>query len=43
VMVMRNGQIDCFGPREQVEAWAQSRATPAEAPAAQPRLQETAS
>ncbi|MFM0041817.1 type I secretion system permease/ATPase [Paraburkholderia sediminicola] len=29
VMMMRSGQIECFGTREQVEAWARSKARPA--------------
>ncbi|HEY3598301.1 MAG TPA: type I secretion system permease/ATPase [Paraburkholderia sp.] len=29
VMLMRSGQIDCFGTREQVETWVRSRAKPA--------------
>lgn len=29
VMMMRSGQIECFGTREQVETWARSKARPA--------------
>jgi PrtD family type I secretion system ABC transporter len=28
VMMMRNGQVECFGTREQVEAWARSKSGP---------------
>jgi PrtD family type I secretion system ABC transporter len=28
VMMMRSGQIECFGTREQVESWARSKAPP---------------
>ncbi|RQH02743.1 type I secretion system permease/ATPase [Paraburkholderia dinghuensis] len=29
VMLMRNGEIECFGSREEVEAWVKSRTRPA--------------
>jgi ABC-type protease/lipase transport system fused ATPase/permease subunit len=42
VMLMRNGQVDCFGAREQVEAWMKSRARPAAAPQGAEQRQEAA-
>ncbi|WP_236060985.1 ATP-binding cassette domain-containing protein [Paraburkholderia domus] len=32
VMLIRGGQVDCFGTREQVETWVKSRARPATVP-----------
>jgi PrtD family type I secretion system ABC transporter len=40
VMLMRSGQIEAFGTRDQVEAWLRSRAKPAGPPASQLRRPE---
>ncbi len=42
VMLMRNGQVDCFGTREQVEAWVKSRAKSAAAPQSGEQRREAA-
>jgi PrtD family type I secretion system ABC transporter len=40
VLVMRGGQVDCFGTREQVEGWTRSRAKPGGPPiGGSPRLE----
>jgi len=43
VMVMRAGEIDCFGTREHVQGWMQSRVKPAAAPSHEPRQETHAS
>jgi ABC-type protease/lipase transport system fused ATPase/permease subunit len=40
VMLMRSGQIEAFGTRDQVAAWLRSRAKPAGQPASQLRRPE---
>ncbi|CAB3799667.1 type I secretion system permease/ATPase [Paraburkholderia fynbosensis] len=40
VLVMRGGQMECFGTREQVEAWMRSRTNPAGPPADRPQLRK---
>jgi ABC-type protease/lipase transport system fused ATPase/permease subunit len=43
VMVMRAGEIDCFGTREHVQGWMQSRMKPAAAPSHESRQETPAS